>query len=137
MHIEAIIYSRFQNTTIDRLKMMTKYIYNQLFNNVCICVAMHQDSLQCKVKCKVDYGQEPHVKNLKHQHLFGQLSTTSLKELKLPNGQLPVVVDNNQLWTMVSEVTDSIDCPLPSTLNRGVSPKRHLYGVNARDKIRV
>ena len=54
--------------------------------------------------------------------------------LKLPNWQLPVAVDHNQLRTMALETVDSIDWQFPLPF-KGQCP--HLHGENERYKSRV
>ena len=69
----------------------------------------------CKGKRKVFYGQEP---------LSGESTTTECGVnyqllgviTEVPNGELLVAVDHNQLRTLASETVDPIDCSHPPTL---------------------
>ena len=60
-------------------------------------------------KGKVFYGQEPPSGESTTTDCEFKIATTCSSLLKLPNGELLVAVDHNQLRTMASETVDPID----------------------------
>ena len=63
-----------------------------------------------------------------YQRMPGQLSPTCSNLLKLPNGELLVAVDHNQLRTMSSETVDLIDLSHPP-LSWAVPPEAPLIAL--------
>ena len=61
--------------------------------------------------------------------MWGQLSTTCSNLLKWPNGDLLVVVNHNQLRTLVSETVDPIDWSHPPP-SWAVPPERLVHSIN-------
>ena len=61
--------------------------------------------------------------------MWCQLSTTCSNVLKQPTGELLVVVNHNQLWTMASETVNPIDWS-HSPPSWAVPPERHVHSIN-------